>query len=106
MYTRPGSTLCLITLDLQRDGCRNVHHPETTHVDTEFAPSTDRLFAAADALLKAFESPAGANETVPMTLDRPTIKSLSGVRAFTPNELVCAMEMLMRMGFAVPKARP
>lgn len=72
--------------------------------DIDYNPCTERLFAAADALLKAMESKHGADATVVMTLDRPTIKRLSSIKAFTPDELVCAMEMLVRMGFVVPPA--
>ncbi len=54
--------------------------------------STARLFAAADALLQAMHQ----GGTVPMTLG---VASKSA-RGFTPSELMNAMDMLIRMGFA------
>ncbi len=70
-------------------------------MESNYAPHTNRLFAAADALLEAMQAPGGTHPTVVMTLGSASAKHLTSTKAFTPDELVYAMEMLIRMGFAV-----
>lgn len=62
------------------------------HINSTTA--TARLFAAADALLAAMQQ----GGTVPLTLANHI--SSQSPRGFTPSELMNAMDMLIRMGFA------
>ena len=59
-----------------------------------------RVFAAADALLEAVQSPAGRNAVLEVMFpsDRATRRSDSDGR-FSPDELVLAMDFLIRAGF-------
>ncbi len=65
---------------------------------------TDRLFAAADALLEALASGEGRNALIRMYVGRRLRDATDG--AFTETELVEAMAMLLRMGFIGPPHRP
>ncbi len=62
----------------------------------ESTSATTRLFAAADALLDAMHN----GGSVPMVLTKPTASQFTLMKAFTPSELMNAMDMLIRMGFA------
>jgi hypothetical protein len=58
-----------------------------------------RLFAAADTLLAAMGSPAGADALVEMHMGDHDQEQGLPTDAFTQDELLEAMALLMRMGF-------
>ncbi|MBY0260938.1 MAG: hypothetical protein K2Q20_01240 [Phycisphaerales bacterium] len=64
--------------------------------------STERLFAAADALLEAMSRPDGMNTLIDMSLRHATHTAAAGETPFSENELVEAMAMLIRMGLVGP----
>ena len=65
--------------------------------------STARLFAAADSLLAALQTSKGSNATVPMAVSKLSASQAALTSAFTPEELIDAMDMLIRMGFATAR---
>ena len=72
-------------------------------MEHDLAMDSNRLFAAADALLEAMETEQGRNALIAVRLDDPAGHSHPTMRAFTPAELTDAMTLLMRLGL-VPRA--
>lgn len=59
--------------------------------------STNRLFAAADVLLRAMHSTRGFNSRISMTVGEHRVGESPPASTFTSEEFIEAMDMLIRM---------
>jgi len=67
-------------------------------MQTTAASSASRVFTAADVLLRALQSPEGLESTVPVFVGPADQRLRRARKAFTLEEFVEAMTLLMRLG--------
>ncbi len=72
------------------------------HIADGLIDNPSRLFAAADVLLRAIESPHGFDSRIRMHIGALRVGETLPPNVFTAEELIEAMDMLIRMGLVLP----